>query len=133
MPATPAPADDIVIAPSTPSPVTGTSGGTSEGSCGDGESFRITSDVLPVVQGCYQQTTLSFDDGGQYEEYTVSGLTEGERMTMFGSSSAFADDDGDEVSRTGVFSLFLGIRFLEDRRGCVIDLLTAQKVCGRIQ
>ncbi|CAM9944679.1 unnamed protein product, partial [Ectocarpus sp. 12 AP-2014] len=95
VPATPAPA--TVSAPSTPSPVTGTPGGTSEGSCGDGESFRITSDVLPVVQGCYQQTTLSFDDGGQYEEYTVSGMTEWEHITMFGSSSAFGDDDGDEI------------------------------------
>ncbi|CBJ28797.1 hemolysin-type calcium-binding region [Ectocarpus siliculosus] len=100
VPATPAPADDIVITPSTPFPVTGTSGDTSEGSCGDGESFLITSDVLPVVQGCYQQTTLSFDDGGQYEEYTVSGLTEWEHITMFGSSSAFADDDGDEATST---------------------------------
>ncbi|CAN0407249.1 unnamed protein product, partial [Ectocarpus fasciculatus] len=41
VPATPAPTEVIAIASSTPSPVTGTSEGTSEGSCGDGESFRI--------------------------------------------------------------------------------------------
>ncbi|CAN0358747.1 unnamed protein product, partial [Ectocarpus fasciculatus] len=97
VPATPAPADGVVIAPSTPSPVTGTSEGTSEGSCGDGESFRITSDVLPAVQGCYQQTSLSFDNGDEYEEYTVNGTNDWDQVSVFGGSSALADDDDDEV------------------------------------
>ncbi|CAN0059164.1 unnamed protein product [Ectocarpus sp. 4 AP-2014] len=97
VPATPAPADDIVITPSTPSPVTDTLGGTSAGSCGDGESFLITSDALPAVEGCFQSTQLSFSDGDEYEEYSVSGTSDWDQVTVFGVSSALADDDGNEI------------------------------------
>ncbi|CAN0306359.1 unnamed protein product [Ectocarpus fasciculatus] len=97
VPATPAPADGIVITPSTPSPVTGTPESTLEGSCGDGESFRITSDVFPAIEGCFQSTPFSFSNGDEYEEYSVSGTNDWDQVTVIGSSSALADDDDDEV------------------------------------
>ncbi|CAM9980650.1 unnamed protein product [Ectocarpus sp. 12 AP-2014] len=101
VPATPAPADDIVITPSTPSPATdtseSTSGGTSARSCGDGESFLISSDVLPAVEGCFQNTQQLFSNGDEYEWYSVSGTSEWDQVTVMGESSAFADDDGDEI------------------------------------
>ncbi|CAM9728857.1 unnamed protein product, partial [Ectocarpus fasciculatus] len=66
-------------------------------SCGDGESFRITSDVFPAIEGCFQSTPFSFSNGDEYEEYSVSGTNDWDQVTVIGSSSALADDDDDEV------------------------------------
>ena len=74
---TPAPAIAPQPVATTPGPVAPDSPSTPQpapaSSCGETESFRITSEVFPSVDGCYQATSSSFSTGSAVETWTVSG------------------------------------------------------------
>eukprot|EP00752_Nemacystus_decipiens_P005788 g5237.t1 len=84
--------------PTTPAPV-------DPNACGSTESFRIKSDQLPVVAGCFQATQESFSNpGSAFEVWTVSGSTLLGQVMVFG----LADDGTGEYDDTPYILAYVG-------------------------
>ncbi|CAN0410202.1 unnamed protein product, partial [Pylaiella littoralis] len=67
---------------------------TSPFSCGATESFQITSDGLPEIEGCFQATDESFSNlGSNLEVWTISGDTSYDQVAVVANS---ADENNQE-------------------------------------
>ncbi|CAM9614734.1 unnamed protein product [Hapterophycus canaliculatus] len=79
---TPSPTLSPSPSPSLTAPTTGAP--SSGSTCGETESFRIVSSVLPAIQGCFQMTSESFAAGGELDCYTKDGFCSLEQILVFG-------------------------------------------------
>eukprot|EP00752_Nemacystus_decipiens_P005787 g5236.t1 len=87
-----------VTSPSTPTPV-------DPNACGETESFRIKSDQLPLVEGCFQATQESFaNPGASFEVWTVSGNTQYDQVIV----AAIADDGTGEYDDSPYLLAYFG-------------------------
>ncbi|CAN0444073.1 unnamed protein product [Pylaiella littoralis] len=73
----------------TPQPIA-----SSPSSCGATESFQVTSDGLPEIEGCFQATDASFSKlGSNLEVWTVSGDISFDQVAVIGYSA----DENEQV------------------------------------
>lgn len=101
-PRTPAPVALPMPQPTAePTSISAPAPSTTVSACGEGDSFSVVSETLPVTEGCYQDTGLFVND---QVLYTISGNDDYEQMWMMALELA-----GDATSTAGDVSGKKGI------------------------